>query len=308
MDTEGHRDRFQELEKSYRDYTVYDQHYEKIGKVDDLFVDADDQPEYIGVKTGFLGTKSTLIPMDIARVNDRRKLIEVAADRDMIKDAPTFDNKEEMTPDHEHRIHSYFGLERPNSWNERGGYGDYYQSGASGEGYTREELERSVDTEYGERMEESPQSPMESTSYRDDERYDSRSSRSSEERYDSRSSRSDETGRDDLDIPLERTESERPGGYTERPAERTTSSRDDERYADTRSSRSDEADRDDLGVPLERAGSERPRGYTEPREETVGSSTTFGGPEDSARTEESGQTFTDEKEVGGMRVHKRIRR
>ncbi len=36
--------------------------------------------------------KSSLIPMEIARVNDRRKLIEVAADKDAIKDAPAFDD------------------------------------------------------------------------------------------------------------------------------------------------------------------------------------------------------------------------
>ena len=47
-------DRFRELEQAYGEYTVYDRHYEKIGKVDDLFVDENDQPEYIGVKTGLL--------------------------------------------------------------------------------------------------------------------------------------------------------------------------------------------------------------------------------------------------------------
>ncbi len=51
-------------------------------------MDENDQPECIGLKTGPLGMKSTLIPMEIARVNDRRKLIEVAADKDAIKDAP----------------------------------------------------------------------------------------------------------------------------------------------------------------------------------------------------------------------------
>src|SRR3712207_7329557 len=71
----------------YKDYTVYDQHYEKVGKVDDLFVDENDQPEYIGVKIGFLGTKSTLIPIELVRVNDRRKLVEVAADESTIKGA-----------------------------------------------------------------------------------------------------------------------------------------------------------------------------------------------------------------------------
>ncbi|MDQ3363193.1 MAG: PRC-barrel domain-containing protein, partial [Actinomycetota bacterium] len=91
-------DRFRELEQAYNEYTVYDQHYEKVGKIDDIFVDANDQPEYIGVKTGLLGMKSTLIPIDLIRVNDRRKLVEVAADGEAIKNAPTFDNDGDITP------------------------------------------------------------------------------------------------------------------------------------------------------------------------------------------------------------------
>ena len=43
-------DRFPEVEERYSDYEVYDKNYQKIGKVDDLFVDDNDQPEYIGVK------------------------------------------------------------------------------------------------------------------------------------------------------------------------------------------------------------------------------------------------------------------
>jgi hypothetical protein len=49
---EERSDRFMAIEDQYAGYTVYDQHYEKIGKVDDLFVDERDQPEYIGFKMG----------------------------------------------------------------------------------------------------------------------------------------------------------------------------------------------------------------------------------------------------------------
>ena len=55
MEREGRSDRFTEVENRYAGYTVYDQHYEKIGEVDDLFVDENDQPEYLGVKMGLLG-------------------------------------------------------------------------------------------------------------------------------------------------------------------------------------------------------------------------------------------------------------
>jgi hypothetical protein len=142
-------DRFRELEQAYGEYTVYDQHYEKVGKVDDLFVDENDQPEYIGVKTGLLGMKSTLIPIELVRVNDRRKLVEVAADEETIKHAPTFDNDGDITPDYEDRVHGYFGLERPAHMQGSSGYGGYYDSPTDAS--RDEELRRSVDTEYGER-------------------------------------------------------------------------------------------------------------------------------------------------------------
>ena len=139
----------QEPAEAYKDYTVYDQHYEKVGKVDDLFVDENDQPEYIGVKIGFLGTKSTLIPIELVRVNDRRKLVEVAADEETIKGAPTFDNDSDITPEYEQGVYGYFGLEPTGSGRERGSYGGYYASDT--DPYRDEELGRSVDTEYGER-------------------------------------------------------------------------------------------------------------------------------------------------------------
>lgn len=142
-------DRFRELEQAYGEYTVYDQHYEKVGKVDDLFVDENDEPEYIGVKTGFLGMKSTLIPIELVRVNDRRKLVEVAADEETIKHAPTFDDDGDITPDYEDRVHGYFGLKRPAHMQGSSGYGGYYNSPT--DPARDEELRRSVDTDYGER-------------------------------------------------------------------------------------------------------------------------------------------------------------
>jgi hypothetical protein len=157
-------DRFRELEEAYRDYTVYDQHYERVGRVDELFVDEDDRPEYIGVKTGFLGMKSTLIPMELARINDRRKLIEVAADKGTIQSGPAFGDDEEITPEHESRIYGYYGLGHPGSREGSGGYGDYYESDTTTDAYTDEDLAGSVDTEYGERRDEPLARPAEETS------------------------------------------------------------------------------------------------------------------------------------------------
>ena len=46
---DGRSDGFTAIEDQYAGYTVYDPDGDMIGKVDDLFVDENDQPEYIGV-------------------------------------------------------------------------------------------------------------------------------------------------------------------------------------------------------------------------------------------------------------------
>ena len=114
-------------------YQVYDMHYEKIGRVDDLFVNESDRPEYIGVKMGILGTRSTMIPMDIVRVNDKRRLVEVEADKDTIKEAPTFSDDREITPEFEQRVLSYYQAETAQASAERQAYGPYYPDTIGGE-------------------------------------------------------------------------------------------------------------------------------------------------------------------------------
>jgi uncharacterized protein (TIGR02271 family) len=153
MEREIRDDRLAAVEEEFAGYTVYDEHYEKIGKVDDLFVDENDRPEYLGVKMGLLGLKSTLIPWELVRVNERRQLIEVGAPKDRIKDAPTFDGDEEISPELEERVYHHFGLQRGSA--ERSGYGAYYRdeehssTQAAAEGVTGEE--RRSEDHYGER-------------------------------------------------------------------------------------------------------------------------------------------------------------
>ena len=118
-------ERLRELEEKYEDYKVYDNQGSKIGKVDDLFVDETDREEYIGVKLGLLGRKSTLIPMEIARVNEADRSIEVSESKDRVKDAPSFDDDEDITGEYERRIRDHFGLESTGSSSSSSGYGAY---------------------------------------------------------------------------------------------------------------------------------------------------------------------------------------
>jgi uncharacterized protein (TIGR02271 family) len=125
--------------KRFEGYQIYDRHYEKVGKVDDLFVDENDVPEYIGVKTGLFGGPSTLIPMNIVRVNDLRQLVEVASDKATIEGGPSFGDDAEITAEFEERVYAHFGATRESPLADRGGYSAYHDEIAD------------VDVAYGER-------------------------------------------------------------------------------------------------------------------------------------------------------------
>jgi uncharacterized protein (TIGR02271 family) len=126
LERKAHTDKFTEVEDRYAGYIVYDQHYEKMGNVDDLFLDESDQPEYIGVKMGYLGTRTTLIPFEMVRVNDAQQTIKVAADKETLKNGPTFDDEREITPEFENEVYSYYGLQRASTTEESPTYGAYY--------------------------------------------------------------------------------------------------------------------------------------------------------------------------------------
>jgi uncharacterized protein (TIGR02271 family) len=122
---EERSDRFTAIEDQYAGYTVVDESGSKIGKVDDLFVDESDQPEYFGVKMGFLGTSSTLIPADITTIDNEQGFIEVSQTKDTVKNGPAFDDDREITPEYENEVRSYYGLGAVGSAEDRGTYGDY---------------------------------------------------------------------------------------------------------------------------------------------------------------------------------------
>ncbi|MEJ7872980.1 MAG: PRC-barrel domain-containing protein, partial [Rubrobacteraceae bacterium] len=126
-------ERLRELEEKYEGFTVYDRDGDKIGKVDDLFVDDSDREEYIGVKMGLLGLSgTTLIPMEMARVDERERRIEVSDTKEHVKDAPSYSDDDEVNADFEDRIRAHFGMEGAQQTGESGSYGRYVGDAAGG--------------------------------------------------------------------------------------------------------------------------------------------------------------------------------
>src|SRR5215203_2475926 len=146
---ENRSDRFTAIEDQYAGYEVYDRKGEKIGKVDDLFVDENDQPEYLGVKMGFLGLEGTsLIPWELTKADEQGRRIEVSVEKAQVKEGPSFNDDEDITPQYENEVQSHYGLGAMQGTADRGAYGDYYadkeREGEVGPGV------RMGDTETGE--------------------------------------------------------------------------------------------------------------------------------------------------------------
>jgi uncharacterized protein (TIGR02271 family) len=82
----------------------------------------------------------------MVRVNDARQTIKVAADKETLKNGPTFDDDREITPEFENEVYSYYGLRRTQTIGNAGSYGSYYSddvtdAGTVGPGMTMGDTE-----------------------------------------------------------------------------------------------------------------------------------------------------------------------
>ncbi len=162
-----HEDRLRELEKKYDGFKVYDNNGDSIGKVDDLFVDEQDREEYIGVKMGLFGLSgTTLIPIEMTRVNGQDRTIEVSESKERVKDAPHYNDDDDIDPGFEDRIRSHFGLSSGSG--ATGSYDQSTDTTGSGGGMTGDDTMRGEDRGTGESQ---SQESMGREEYRNDENY-----------------------------------------------------------------------------------------------------------------------------------------
>jgi hypothetical protein len=95
---------------------AYDSTGEKVGEITDIYYDdATGRPEWVGVKTGMFGSKTSFVPIHGSQLhsgtdkNDEDSL-RLAFDKAMIKDSPRIDpDGQHLTPDDERELWSYWG-------------------------------------------------------------------------------------------------------------------------------------------------------------------------------------------------------
>jgi uncharacterized protein (TIGR02271 family) len=112
LEHENSDDRFAALEERFSGYEVHDSAGGKVGEVDEIFVDENGRPEYVGVKTSPSGVGIPLIPLEAVRVDEGRRTIDVPSLlKGRIEDGPSYGDGREITPGFEQRVRSYYGLE-----------------------------------------------------------------------------------------------------------------------------------------------------------------------------------------------------
>ena len=92
-----------------RDATVVDQDGDKIGSLDEIYLDEDTgQPEWAAVKTGMFGTGLSFVPL--ANAEPGSDELRVPFSKDMVKDAPRVDADGQLSQDEEADLYAYYGM------------------------------------------------------------------------------------------------------------------------------------------------------------------------------------------------------
>ena len=94
----------------WRSRTVVDNDGNKIGSIDEIYMDAQTQePEWLAVKTGLLGTKVSFVP--IREATESGEDVRVPYDKSQVKGAPNAEPDRELSQDEERELYRHYGLE-----------------------------------------------------------------------------------------------------------------------------------------------------------------------------------------------------
>jgi uncharacterized protein (TIGR02271 family) len=101
--------------KTWSGRTAVDPQGEKIGKIDEIYLDRQTgEPEWATVSTGLFGSKSTFVPIQGA--TDAGDDVRLGSTKDQVKDAPKVDDDGELSTEEEQQLYRHYG---------RGDYGEW---------------------------------------------------------------------------------------------------------------------------------------------------------------------------------------
>src|SRR3954454_14558087 len=108
--------------------TAYYRQGDKIGKIGHVYYDDDtDQPKWITVNTGFLGTSENFVPLAGAEISGDGH-VTVDYDKATIKDAPNVEEEGHLSPEDEQLLYRHYNLQ----YGDNLEYGDNLRQGGDG--------------------------------------------------------------------------------------------------------------------------------------------------------------------------------
>jgi len=88
--------------------TLVDREGDKVGKIGEIYLDQQTgEPEWVLVKTGLFGTRSTFVP--ISGATESGEDIRVSYEKSQIKDAPNVEADGQLSPDEERQLYAHYG-------------------------------------------------------------------------------------------------------------------------------------------------------------------------------------------------------
>jgi hypothetical protein len=95
---------------AFRGETLLDQDGEKIGKIVEMYLDADSgEPEWALVHTGLFGKKQTFVPLQGA--SEEEGALRVPHAKKLVADAPHIDPTGQLTKDQESNLYRHFHID-----------------------------------------------------------------------------------------------------------------------------------------------------------------------------------------------------
>jgi sporulation protein YlmC with PRC-barrel domain len=102
--------------QTWRGMTVVDADGDRVGTIDDVFLDRESgEPEWATVKTGLFGIKVSFVPIRDAEVTGEKEL-RVPYQKEQIKEAPSADPNRELSPEAERRLWEHYGRSDYDKW------------------------------------------------------------------------------------------------------------------------------------------------------------------------------------------------
>jgi len=94
----------------FRGEDLTDKNGEKIGRVEEIYLDADSgEPEWALVHTGLFGSKRTFVPLAGASEADGK--LRVPIEKGTVKDAPQVEPNGQLSKAEEAELYGHYGIE-----------------------------------------------------------------------------------------------------------------------------------------------------------------------------------------------------